>query len=361
MRIIRNYILTECILPFFLSLGILTCVFLLGNLVQLTNLVINKGVSLTVIGKVFVLYIPVLLGYTLPIACLISVIITFSRLSADNEILAMRACGIHLNKLLYPVMILGIILSLILIILNEKIIPYAHYKQRKLLKNLGIQNPTAFLEPGVFIHAFNNSILFIHKIHDNKMYNINIYQPQKNGHTRTIFAEKGEFASVPGKDQIKLKLINGCADEPNINNKGSFYKLNFDTYFITLDLTKKKKKVDKKPKSMTLKELREEIERLEMFLVDTSQLRTEYFRKITWSFSAFVFVLLGFPIAVITNKRERSANVVLAVICALCYYLLSLGCQALSLQKIASPALIMWVPNVTFLIISLILIRKCVS
>src|SRR3989338_8568795 len=102
MKILRNYILRECIVPFFLALGVLTCVFLLGNLIQLAHLVINKGVSLAVIGKVFLLYIPVLLGYTLPIACLVSVILAFSRLSADNEILAIRANGVHLRRLLLP-------------------------------------------------------------------------------------------------------------------------------------------------------------------------------------------------------------------------------------------------------------------
>ena len=62
MRILRNYILRECIGPFFLSLGILTCVFLLGNLIRLANMVINKGVSLYAVGKIFLFYIPLLLG-----------------------------------------------------------------------------------------------------------------------------------------------------------------------------------------------------------------------------------------------------------------------------------------------------------
>ena len=69
MKILRNYVLKECIFPFFLALGVLTCVFLLGNLIQLANLVVNKGVRLATIGQVFLYLIPVLIGYTLPIAC----------------------------------------------------------------------------------------------------------------------------------------------------------------------------------------------------------------------------------------------------------------------------------------------------
>jgi lipopolysaccharide export system permease protein len=347
VRIIRNYILRECVLPFFLALGVLTCVFLLGNLIQLAHLIINKGVDPATIGKVFLLYVPVLLGYTLPIACLISVILAFSRLSSDNEILAIRANGIHVKRLLYPLFVVGIIFSLFILILNNKVIPYAHYQQRIMFKALSAKNPTALLEPGIFIHNFENQIIFIHRIEDNRLYNVTIYQPQPDGKpTRTIIAKRGEFSPVPGKQQILMKLMNGTSDEPDLKNPNNFYKLNFDTFFMTLDIAKDEKEIEKKPKSMSLQELVEEKKRREKLLLDTSNIDTEYYRKITWSFSALIFILLGFPIAVITNKRERTANVVLAIGCAATYYLMSLGCQALSTENIVPAAIIMWVPNI---------------
>jgi len=324
-------------------------------------MVVNKGVSLSTIGRVFVLYVPVLLGYTIPVACLVATILAFSRLSADSEIVAMRACGIHLGRILTPLVFIGLIISLFLVILNERVIPYAHHKQRKLLKNIGAENPTAFLEAGLFIKSFKSQILFIHKIDGNKMYNVTIYQPQKDGPTRTIIAKKGEFTPVPGKNQIKLKLIEGTSDEPNLEDPNNFYKLNFEKYFMTLNLSENKKKVNKKPKSMTLQELTKEIEKMERLFVDTSQLKTEFFRKITWSFSPFVLILLGFPIAVITNKREKSANVFFAIMCAVCYYLISLGCEALSIKSIVPANIIMWVPNFTGISLAAYLNLKCVS
>ncbi len=363
MRILRNYILKECLLPFFLSLGVLTCIFLLGSLIQLANLVINKGVSLTLVAQVFLLSIPVLLGYTLPIACLTTVILTFSRLSADNEILAIRASGIYLAKILFPLVIIGFIISLFAIILNEHIIPYAYQEQRKVLKDMGVKNPTAALEAGVFINAFKDQILFIYRIEGNRFYNIRIYQPQPGGKpTRTIIAREGEFTPVPGEDKIKMKLINGTSDEPNLKNPNVFYKLNFKNYFMTLDLTKDDKDVEKKPKGMSLKEIEQKIHELEKLLVDVAPLRTEYYRKIAWPFSSLVFILLGFPIAVITHRRERTANIALAFLCAAFYYLLSLGCEALSLQSITPIALTMWTPNILTGSIALVLnYRLCVS
>ena len=364
MKILRSYMLRECILPFFLSLGVLTCVFLLGNLIRLANMVINKGVSLALVGHMFILYVPLLLGYTLPIACLTTVILTFSRFSSDNEILAMRANGVDLKKLLLPLFTVSLIISLFSLILNERIIPYAHQRQREILKDLGAKNPTAVLEAGTFINAFKDQILFIYRIDGNKLYNVRIYQPQPNGKpTRTIVAKEGEFTPVPGQSRIKLKLINGTSDEPNFDNPNSFYKLNFGTYFMTLDLDGgENKNVEKKPKGMSLRELSEKIKNFEGISIDISPLITEYHRKISWAFSAMVFIFLGFPIAVITHRREKTANIALAVSCAAAYYLLSIGCEALSVQNITPPALTMWVPNILGVLIAVILnYRLCVS
>jgi lipopolysaccharide export LptBFGC system permease protein LptF len=230
-----------------------------------------------------------------------------------------------------------------------------------LLKNLGTKNPTALLDAGIFINAFDGQILFIHKIEDNKMYNITIYQPQPDKPTRTIIAKRGEFTPVPGKQQIKLKLIDGTADEPNLAEGGSFYKVNFHNYFMTLDFSGSNKKLEKKPKSMSLKELRTKIHELEPLFINTTPFETEYWRKITWSFSPLVFIALGFPLAVITNKREKSANVILAIICAVIYYLLSLVCQALASEGLATPWLIMWTPNLIGLIAAGVLNYRCVS
>jgi lipopolysaccharide export system permease protein len=358
MRVLRNYILNECVLPFFLALGVLTCVFLLGNLIQLANLVINKGVSLGVILKVFMLYVPVLLGYTLPLACLVGITLAFSRLSADNEIIAIRASGVTLFKLLTPLLAIGLIFSLFLFILLDRVIPYAYHEQRVLLKTLGAKNPAAFLEPGVYIKAFEKQILFIYRIEDNKFYNITIFQPQPNKKlTRTIVAKSGEFSAVPGKDQLILKLIDGTSDEPDLQNSNNFYKLNFKTFFMTLDLSEENKKaVTKKPKGMSLRELTAETRRLEQLLVRTTPLQTEYWKRITWAFSPLIFIVLGFPVAIITNKRDKRAkNVFIVIALAVTYYLLSLGCEGLSLQANAPANLVMWIPNLIGFTAALIL------
>src|SRR6202142_3360258 len=139
MRILRNYILRECLQPFSLSICVLTSVFLLGYLPQLANKVINNGVSLATMSQVFLYNIPILLGYTLPIACLITVILALGHMSAENDILAIRASGIHLLRLLIPLTVVGMALCLVVYILNDRIIPNAFEAQTRILQETGTQ------------------------------------------------------------------------------------------------------------------------------------------------------------------------------------------------------------------------------
>ncbi len=362
MRILRNYILKECLLPFTISISVLTSVFLLGYLPQLANKVINKGISLLAISKVFLYYIPILLGYTLPIACLVTIILTFGRLSAENEILAMRASGVYLRKLLTPLFIIGITLSLLVYILNDRVIPFAYDAQSHILQETGSQNPTALLEAGSFINAFDKYIVFIYRIDNARLYGVRIYQPQAQKPTRTIIAQEGEFVKIPGQDKLMLKLINGTSDEPDLKNPNNFYKLNFQNSFITMDLSKQKTKMDKKPKSMTMRELKDKIEEFNKISIDSSPLITEYHRRLAWSLTPLLFILLGFPFAVITHRRAKSANVLLAVLFAAPYYILSLACQGIATQNVLDPSLIMWIPDLIGGIIVIIMNwRLCVS
>lgn len=358
MRILRNYFLKEFIGPLFLALGVLTFVMILGNLVKIADLVINKGVDIYSVSKLFLLMIPYLLTYTLPIAALTAVLLSLGRLSGDNEIIAIKASGINLFSLILPLLSVGIILSLILVVFNDRVIPYAHYASRKTLVEVGIKNPTAALEPGVFINSFQKYILFIYRIDQNKLTNVRIYEPQGDGKpTRTIIAKRGEFIAIPEKKIIKLKLNDGTSDEPDPENPNNFYKLNFKTYFMNLNLAQgqDKDKIEKKPKDMTIEELKNEITKLKKEGIDPAPLITQIHEKISLAFSCFVFILLGSSLAIITRRREKSINFGISFLIVGVYYLLLMGSEALSMQGYVDARLAMWIPNIILGIIGAIL------
>ncbi|MFH1198987.1 MAG: LptF/LptG family permease [Candidatus Omnitrophota bacterium] len=352
MKILRDYFLKEFVATLFLALGALTFVMMLGNLIKIADLIINKGVDIISVAKIFLFMMPYLLTYTLPIAALTAVLLSMGRFSGDNEIIVIRASGINIFRLIAPILTIGLILSLLLVIFNDRVIPYAQFASRKTLIDVGIKNPTAALEPGVFINSFEKYILFVYSVDQkrNRLGNVRIYEPQgEDKPTRTIVAKKGEFIAVPEKSIMKLKLMDGTSDEPDPENPANFYKLNFKTYFMTLNLAqmRDKGKVEKKPKEMTIKELQVEISKMRKTGVDPIPLVVRVQEKIVLAFSCFFFVLMGIPLAIITRRREKSINFAMAVIIAGIYYPILIGCEALALQSsVINPLFVMWLPNI---------------
>lgn len=67
---------------------------------------------------------------------------------------------------------------------------------------------------------------------------------------------------------------------------------------------------------MTLRELRNKTDELRTMFVDTSPLETEFYRKVTWSLTPLLFIMMGFPLAIITHRREKTANLLYALLAA---------------------------------------------
>jgi lipopolysaccharide export LptBFGC system permease protein LptF len=254
-----------------------------------------------------------------------------------------------------------------LIVVNNQISAYTHFAYRKTLLEIGIKNPTAAFEEGVFINSFQKYVLFIYNVDrkKNRLNNVRIYEPQgEDKPTRTIIAKAGEFITDKEKSSVKLKLIDGTSDEPDTEDPTKFFKLNFKTYFMNLFLAKQKDKKDlvKKPKDMTIQELQQDISRLKRQGIDPTPNVIKIMEKITLAFSALVFVLLAIPLGIITRRREKSINMGIALLIIATYYPFFIGCETLGMQGLMNPVISMWIPNIVYGAIGTYLtVRLCVS
>ena len=360
MRIIRNYLLKEFTGPFFLSLLVSTMILATGHIVQVADLIINKGVSAFYVLQLFLLLTPWLLTFTIPISVLSATLLAFGRLASDNEIIALKASGVGIYRIAAPILIAALLISLFCIPLNDKILPKSGYNARKLIKEMGIKNPLALLEPGVFIKGFENYIIFVYSMSGNILNNIRIYQPQEGRPTRTIVAEEGEIIPMPEEGTIKFKLKKGSADEALPNNPGKFYKLVFDTYYMTLNLkdAEDTKKIQRKPREMSIAELRNEIKQFEKDKIRTTRLYIEIHNKLALAFSNFVFALIAIPIAIRTHRREKSINFGLTMVLFIIYWGIMLGGVACAMRNIVPPWAGIWMANILMSLVGVILFSK---
>jgi len=107
--IINRYIFKELITPFVINLFFLTFIFLMTKILDITNLIVNYKVSLWAIVLMLMYSMPFFMGFVIPMSVMMAVLLTFLRLSSDNEIMALKAGGCHIYRLLPPVFLFAFI------------------------------------------------------------------------------------------------------------------------------------------------------------------------------------------------------------------------------------------------------------
>lgn len=368
MKILRRYVLGELVRPFLISLLFFVFVFIVGNLVQLADLLINKGVSLWDILRILFFLIPGLLSFTVPTSALAAVLLVFGGFAQNNEINAMKASGINLFTVVLPVLLTTFLMSLALLFLNDQVESEAQFAYRLALKDLLLKRPMAYLEAGKFIKDFQDYIILAQRIEGNKLYEITIYQPQEKGKaTRTIIAEWGEIISSKDDKSLHIKLYNGTSDEPNPDDPAVFYKLNFKMFElppIYLGKGDSKNKMNKKVREMRLDELIYGL-RYDPHVKDSPQSRREYeaafHKKISFAFAPFVFAWIGLPIAVLSRRGEATISFALAMAIVAVYYILFVWGKAMAVESHLNPFLAMWLPNLFLMGCGTALMKRVLS
>ena len=361
MRLLRTYLLREHMAPFFVTMGGLTAVLLIGNLVKFAELVVAKGVSVFDVIRLIIYLIPFMLTFTIPMACLIAMILAFDRLSSDYELIAMRASGVAPARLVSPMLIVGLIFAGILVAVNDRLVPASRLAFRKQLKTIGIEQPTAYLESGTFIKDFPPYVIFVYQVEGQKLINVRIYEPQPNGPTRTIIADHGGFERLPSKRGVQLHLYDGTIDEWDPYHPGTFYKANFTQYTMTLQTSNDDPdSIGKKIKEMTLKELAIERRSLKAQGIETLPVSLELHRRVAGPFAVIVFILFGLALGLELHHHEKLISYAWVLGIFIVYYLITIGMSAVALKGLIPAWVSMWAPNLIGTIISAPLVYKAI-
>ena len=153
MKTLERYVFSSFLASFLLSALVLTFVLTIGLLVQIVGFILD-GVSAALIGKFALVSFPETLQWTIPLSLLVSGVLVFSRLSADSEIAAMRACGVHLLAVMrYPILF-ALACSAMGAWVNNEIVPRGHEVRRSLKTSVSVSTGLDVLEPGRWIDDF---------------------------------------------------------------------------------------------------------------------------------------------------------------------------------------------------------------
>jgi len=164
VTILDRYILREMVVPFFLGLAIFTSILLIVRILKLVELVVNRGVPLAQMVRIFSYIMPAFLEVTVPMALLLAILVAFGRLSSDSEVIAMRAAGISLYRLLVPVAIFAGMVALLTAWLSVTARPWGNSHLRQGLYEIVKTRAAAGIKPKVFNDEFKNLVIYVDRI-----------------------------------------------------------------------------------------------------------------------------------------------------------------------------------------------------
>ena len=148
MKILTKYILKELIPPFLISLLALTSILILEEIFRLTKLFVKKGISPIYLVELLVYVLPATLVLTIPMSTLISILIGLGRFATDNEITAMKAHGVGLHQLLWPVLVVSLCIAILDFFFMDYALPLGNQAYWSLKRDISRHNPTFVLEEG---------------------------------------------------------------------------------------------------------------------------------------------------------------------------------------------------------------------
>ena len=212
MKRLHWYIIKSFIGPFFVTLIISLFVLLMQFLWVYLDELVGKGLDFSVILEFIFYTMAMLMNMALPLAMLLASIMTFGDLGENNELLAMKAAGISLYRIMKPVIVLTIFLSLGAFYFSNQIIPVSYKKLITLMSSIRQLRPEIVVKEGVFSNEIDNYSIKVGRKSANgdMLYDIMIYDhTEDKGNITVTVADSGTMKITKDKKYMILNLFSG--------------------------------------------------------------------------------------------------------------------------------------------------------
>jgi len=298
--------------------------------------------------------------FTIPIALLIAILIAMGRLSADNEITAIKTSGISLMQIFYPVAIASLITFTLAVFISYFLVPQSNFATKRLLFNIAQQNASIGIKEKVFNSDFKDFLIYAEKIpvNQNYMEGVIISDNRMIGEQNTILAKRAILVSDSESMTVKLKLEDGSIHTVSSDLK-NYRKIDFTSYEINLDLSTALANLDESSKTsteMTVSELLEKMNKPGLDPAAIRELAIEVHKKFSIPLSCIFFGLLALPLGIRSHRSVKSRGFAVGLIIVASYYLLRIGGEALVETGYLSPVIGVWTPNFLFALVGICLL-----
>lgn len=359
MKILHRHVLGSHLLHLGMTLLVFTFVFLSNVAKDVVALLSNPTVGPFMIGRFFILLLPSILCFTMPMALLAATLLVMGRISADNELTASRACGVSFFELVLPILGIAAALSFVCLYVNNFVAPMTKYRFNQMFVDIAFENPIALLEEGKWIQDFDGYALFIgHKdIRRKTLEDVRVRKLVNNDMTEDIHAERGTLTADRQLLTMRITLFNARVDKRDPSDPDNIQKrkwnMRADEYPIELDMTRL---VDQRRavreihhyNSLQLWKQALEYKSGGTGSHHPTPILVEIQKRIALALACISFVLVALPLGVQVHRRETSIGILLSLVLAIFYWLLILFAEGINRNPKLFPELVVWLPNLIF-------------
>ena len=346
MTIIYKYITIQISKYFAIVMAFVVGIYLAVDFFEKVDNFMEAGIPMLKMLFFFMLEIPFIVAQIIPICILMSILIVFSLMARNNEIVALRSSGIRIFYLFKPVFIMGCLSSVILFILTDSIVPITMAKSNQIwLKEVRKESTMITKEKNIWIKS-DRRITNIKYFNPKKkiIYGVTDYKFDKNFRlVRRVDAESGEFKE--GK-----WLLQGLMEQ-NLDPKNGKYDITFHkTKVENLNLFPEDlSRVAKKSEEMTFGELYSYIQKVEKEGYDATIYKVDFDAKIAFPFICIIMCMVGTGLATRGNVKEGMPVVIAYGIgTAFIYWIFYSFCLSLGYGEMLPPGVAAWTANVAF-------------
>lgn len=238
LKKLYKLVITSYIGPFILTFFVSLFVLLMQFLWKYIDDLVGKGLEWYIIAELMFYASASLVSLALPLAVLISSIMTMGNFGEHYELVAMRASGISLRRVLYPLIVFSIAVSLGAFYFSNNILPIANLKMGTLLYDIRHKKPTLDIRPGTFFRNIDGYVIRVtDKGEDGELYGVMIYDHTDNkGNIKVILADSGTM-TMAGDRYLEMELFNGRSYEQQDNKGYPQVRNEFERNLIRFDLS----------------------------------------------------------------------------------------------------------------------------
>jgi LPS export ABC transporter permease LptG/LPS export ABC transporter permease LptF len=353
-RILDEYVIREFLNMFFLVLAGFVMLMLVFTFFDLVGDILRNHIPLTTVGAYLVNLTPSMLYQIAPLAVLIAVLVTFGVLNRNSEIIAMKATGISLYRLVVPIVSISAILAISLFLFDEFYLPQANRRQEALRSTIKGRPPQTFLHPEqkwIFgqPHAGEPGRIFYYQFFDpdrNEFANLSVFEfdPSTFSLSRRIFAARVVWDENSGawsfQNGWERNLAGASVTQYEEFKSTKFPEIHEEpTYF---------KKESLQSQEMNFGQLDQYIGDLRQSGFDTMRLRVALWHKLAYPLIAIVMAVLAIPFALSMGRRGSLTGIAVAIAVALAYWVVDGLFGAMGNVSYLPAALAAWTPDVLF-------------